>query len=230
MTDAPSEISLRREIVADLRSLLGPDRAIGDSVLPPAAFFAANAAVGLGWAAVVGIVIGVAVAVWRVVRRHRLAAAVYGLLAVVVSVVSALRTDRAAGYVLPTIVITLALAVATAVSIVVRRPMTAWVSWFVRGWPRSWYWRHDVRPAYAHTSWYWFAFYLVRTAAVWFAYRYASLGVLLVVRVLVSWPTMLPLVIVTYVRGNRLLHRLGGPTVVEHVSRADPPWGRQRGF
>ena len=46
---------MRQEIIADLRSLLGPDRAIGDSLLPPVAFFAANAAFGLQWAAVRGL-------------------------------------------------------------------------------------------------------------------------------------------------------------------------------
>jgi hypothetical protein len=43
--------AMRAEIIADLRSLLGPDRAIGGSLLPPVAFFAANAALGLEWAA-----------------------------------------------------------------------------------------------------------------------------------------------------------------------------------
>jgi hypothetical protein len=221
---------MRQEIRADLRSLLAPDRAIGDSVIPPVAFFATNAIAGLGWAAVVGLAVGAGVAAWRVVRRHRVAAAIYGFLAVVVSVLAALRTDRAAGYVLPTIVMTIALAVVTAVTVFVRRPMAAWVSRFVRGWPGSWYWRDDVRPAYAQVSWYWFVFYLARTAAVWSAFEWGSLGLLLVVRVLVSWPTMLPLVIVSYVRGNRMLHALGGPTVREHIALARPPYGRQRGF
>jgi len=221
---------MRREIVADLRSLLGPDRAIGDSLLPPVAFFAANAIAGLGWAAVVGLTVGVGVSAMRVIRGHRWAAAIYGLAAVVISIVAALRTDRAAGYVLPTIVMTLVLAIATAITILVRRPFTGWVSMFVRGWPGSWYWRDDVRPAYSITSWYWCGFYLARATAIWIAYRYAGLGVLLTVRVLVSWPTMLPLLIVSYVRGNAKLHDLGGPTVEEHVADAPPPWGRQRGF
>lgn len=222
--------AMRREIAADVRSLLGPERAIGDSVVPPVAFFATNAIAGLEWAAVVGLAAGVGVAGWRVVRRHRLAAAIYGLSAVVIAVVSALRTDRAAGYVLPTIVITVGLALLTAASIVARRPMVAWVSRFVRGWPASWYWRDDVRPAYSHTSWYWFGFYLVRAAAVWVAFSYAGLGVLLVVRILVSWPTMFPLVVVTYVRGNGMLARLGGPSVADHLAVAPRPWARQRGF
>ncbi len=221
---------MRQEIVADLRSLLAPDRAIGDSVVPPVAFFTTNAIFGLGWAALVGLAVGVAVAGWRILRRHRVAAAIYGFAAVVISVAAALRTDRAAGYVLPAIVMSLLLAVVTAVSVVVRRPMTAWVSRFVRGWPRSWYRRNDVRPAYAHVSWYWFVFYLARAAAVWSVFVWGSLGTVLVVRVLVGWPTILPLVIVSYVRGNRLLHELGGPTVQEHIALAHPPFGRQRGF
>lgn len=221
---------MRQEIVADLRSLLGPDRAIGDSLLPPVAFFATNAALGLEWAAVVGLVFGVGVAGFRVVRGHRLLAAVYGLAAVLLSVVVALRTDDAAGYVLPTIVMTAGLAVLTVTTIAVRRPMVAWVSAFVRGWPMSWYWREDVRPAYAHVSWYWVGFYILRLAAVWAAYEWGSLGVLLVVRVLVSWPTMLPLVITSYVRGNRRLHELAGPTVEEFRAGAAAPFALQRGF
>ena len=53
---------------------------------------------------------------------------------------------------------------------------------------------------------------------------------MLTVRVLVSWPTMLPLVIVSYVRGNRRLHELAGPTVAEFRAGAAPPFGLQRGF
>ena len=221
---------MRQDIFADLRTLLGPDRAIGDSLLPPAAFFATNAALGLEWASVLGLVVGAFVAAFRLVRGHRLLAAVYGLAAVVLSVVVALRTDNAAGYVLPTILMTAALAMLTVVTIVVRRPMVAWVSAFVRGWPMTWYWRDDVRPAYAHVSWYWVVFYVARVALVWAAYEAAGLSVLLVVRVLVSWPTMLPLVIVSYVRGNRRLHELGGPTVDEHRSGARGPFALQRGF
>lgn len=221
---------MRREIVADLRSLLGPDRAIGDSLLPPVAFFATNAVLGLQWAAVIGLMFGVAVAAFRVVRGHRLVAAVYGFAAVLLSVVVALRNDDAAGYVLPTIVMTAGLAVLAAVTILVRKPMVAWVSVFVRGWPMAWYWRDDVRPAYARVSWYWVVFYVARVAAVWAAYEWASLAVLLAVRVLVSWPTMLPLVIVSYVRGNRRLHELEGPTVEEFRLGAPPPFGLQRGF
>lgn len=156
----------RQEIVADLRSLLGPDRAVGDTVIPPLAFFVTNALAGLGWAAVIGLVAGAVLAVWRWAHRHRLASAVYGFAAVAVSVASALRTDRAAGYVLPTIVMTAGLAVLTAVLVFARRPMARWVSAFVRKWPLSWYWRDDVRPAYARVSWYWFAFYTGRVTAV----------------------------------------------------------------
>lgn len=221
---------MRQEIIADLRSLLGPDRAIGDSLLPPVAFFAANAAFGLQWAAVIGLAFGAVVAGFRAVRGHRLLAAVYGFGAVVLSVVVALRTDDAAGYVLPTIVMTAGLAVLTVVTIALHRPMVAWVSGFVRGWPMAWYWRDDVRPAYSHVSWYWVAFYLVRMMAVWAAYEWGSLGLLLVVRVLVSWPTMLPLVITSYVRGNRRLHELRGPTVDEFRAGDLAPFALQRGF
>lgn len=221
---------MRQEIVGDLRSVLGPDRAVGDTLLPPVAFFAANAAFGLEWAAAIGLAVGALVALWRMVRGHRRVAAAYGLAAVVISVLVALRTDRAEGYVLPTIAMTAGLALLTVVTITIRRPMVAWVSAFVRGWPLGWYWRDDVRPAYAHVSWYWVVFYVLRVAAVGAAYEWAGLTVLLVVRVAVSWPTMLPLVIVSYVRGNALLHRLGGPTVEEFRASTPPPYHLQRGF
>lgn len=221
---------MRQEIIADLRSLLGPDRAIGDSLLPPVAFFATNAALGLEWAAIVGLAVGAVVAGFRAIRGHRLLAAIYGFGAVALSVVVALRTDDAAGYVLPTIVMTAGLAVLTVATIVMRRPMVAWVSAFLRGWPLAWYWRDDIRPAYAHVSWYWVGFYVIRVLVVWAAFEWGGLGLLLVVRVLVSWPTMLPLVIASYVRGNRRLHELRGPTVDEFRTGSPAPFARQRGF
>ena len=46
-----------------------------------------------------------------------------------------------------------------------------------------------------------------------------------------SWPTIIPLLIVSYVYGNRKLHRLGGPNVDEFLAGAEPPYeGMQRGF
>jgi hypothetical protein len=50
-------------------------------------------------------------------------------------------------------------------------------------------------------------------------------------KVLTSWPLIVPLLIGTYVYGNRKLHKLGGPNVDEYLAGIHPPYtGQQRGF
>jgi hypothetical protein len=225
------EHTLREDIRNDLRDLFTGERTIGDSFPAPLVFVAVNAFAGLGWAAGAALAVGVAVAAWRVRKGQQVVYALGGIVAIGFTGFLALRSGRAESYFLPGILSAAAASIGTIVSIVVRRPLAAWTSRFMRGWPLDWYWRPDVRPAYAGVSWIWAGFFAMRAAVQGLLFVNGEPELLAIAKVLTSWPTIIPLLIVSYVYGNRKLHRLGGPNVDEFGSGASPPFvGGQRGF
>ncbi len=226
-----TEHSLADDIRTDLRDLFVGERTIGDSFPAPLVFVGVNAWVGLGWAATAALAVGVAVAAWRVRKGQQVVYAMAGIVAIGFTAFLALRSGRAESYFLPGILSTAGWAVIAVVSILVGKPLAAWSSQFMRGWPREWYWRRDVRPAYVGVSWMWAGYFAMRAGLQWVLFVNEQPELLAVAKVLTSWPTILPLLVVSYVYGNRKLHRLGGPNVDEFLAGAAPPYaGHQRGF
>lgn len=215
----------------DLRGLFVGERTIGDSFPAPIVFVTVNALVGLVPAVVAAIFVGALVALWRVKKGQKVSYAVGGILGIGFAAVLALRSGRAESFFLPGIIGTALLAVASILSLIARRPLAAWSSWAQRKWPLSWYWRPDVRPAYTVVTAIWAAYFAARAGVQWYLYLAERPEALAAARILTSWPTILPLLIVTYVYGNRYLNRLGGPTVAEFQSGFSGPFtGGQRGF
>lgn len=222
---------LRQDVRDDLRSLFVGDRTIGDSFPAPIAFVVVNAWAGLGAATVAALVVGAVVAAWRVRRGQQVVYALGGIVAIGFAALVALRSGRAEGYFLPGIVSAFGWAAVAVVSMVVRRPLAAWSSWLFRRWPLDWYWRHDVRPAYTMVTVVWAAYFVLRGGVQWLLYVDRKPELLAAAKLATSWPTILPLLVISYVYGNRRLHRLGGPNVEEFAAGAAPPFvGSQRGF
>ncbi len=215
----------------DLRGLFVGERTIGDSFLAPIAFVAVNAMSGLGPATAAALAVGAGVALWRVRKGQKVSYAVGGILGIGFAAFLALRSGRAESFFLPGIIGTALLAAASVLSLIARRPLAAWSSWAQRKWPLAWYWRPDVRPAYTVVTAIWAAYFAARAGLQWYLYLAERPEALAAARILTSWPTILPLLIVTYVYGNRYLTRLGGPTVAEFQSGFSGPFtGGQRGF
>jgi len=216
---------------ADLRDLFVGDRTIGDSFPAPIVFVAVNAFAGLGAATGAALGVGGLVALWRIRKGQQVAYALAGIVAIGFAALIALRSGRAEGYFLPGIVSSGAWAVAAVVSVGVRRPLAAWSSWGLRRWPLEWYWRPDVRPAYARITLVWAIYFAARSAVQWVLYINEAPELLAAAKIATSWPLILPLLAGSYVYGNRLLHSLGGPSVEEYAQGAAPPFaGEQRGF
>lgn len=226
-----SDHHLRDDIRDDLRGLFVGDRTIGDSFLAPVVFVAANALSSLGPAAVASLLVGGAVAGWRIRKGQKPFYAFGGIIAIAFAAALALRSGRAESYFLPGIVGAAAGAVGGLLSVAARRPLAAWSSWFYRQWPLEWYWRPDVRPAYTMVTWVWITFFAVRAAVQGVLFAQERPELLAAAKVLTSWPLIIPLLIASYMYGNRKLHRLGGPNVEEYQEGTQPPYtGQQRGF
>lgn len=219
------------EVTNELRCLLSGRVAVADGLVPPLVFVVADTVWAIPTAAALGLVSALGIVGWRLAGRKPLRFALAGLGGVVLATVIALRSGSAADYFLPGIATGAATTVAAALSIVLKRPLVAWSSWFSRGWPLDWYWHPRVRPAYSRATWLWVAFFGVRSLVQWHLYEGGETLLLGAARLIMGWPSLLILLVATYVLGRRWLQALGGPSVDEFERRSGRPWkGQATGF
>jgi hypothetical protein len=228
VTEAEGKVG---EVWGEFRAVFAGRGNLIDSVLPTVVFVVVNALAGFVYAVWSALALAAVFAIWRLMRRQPVRYAPGGVAAVALATAIALLLDRAEGYFLPAIVTGLATALACVISVVVRRPLVAWTSHFVRRWPRGWYWHPQVRPAYSHVTLAWAVFFGLR---VWL--QLALLGraqgtALGAVNLAAGWPATIVLLIGSYLYGTWRLRTLGGPSVAEFEEGAKPPWhGQRRGF
>jgi hypothetical protein len=223
--------TINDDIREEIKSLFVGERTLGDSFAPPLLFVATNALWSLEVAAAIAIGAGVLVSLWRIRKGQQMVYAVAGIGAVAFAAFLALRSGRAESYFLPGIVVALGWAGAALVSILVKRPLAGWSSWAFRKWPRSWYWRDDVRPAYSRVSWIWFWYFAIRGLVQAWMYTVEQPEILAVWKTITSWPTILPLLYLSVRVGMAKRNALGGPSIEEHLAGAEAPYvGGQRRF
>jgi hypothetical protein len=179
-----------------LAALLGGRRGAVDATVPGVVFvigwlitdrFALSGrAVAVGCAA--ALVVGLAVALVRLIRNAPPRAVLLGLLGVCIAAVIALRTGRAADFFLLQLLSNAASALVWSLSILVRWPLLGVVVGAVLG--QRIRWRRDAAllRAYTWASWVWVGQYLLRLAVftpLWLAGNVVALGL---ARVALSWP------------------------------------------
>ncbi len=219
------------ELREELQGLFTGERTVGDSAIPPIVFVAFNGWLGLTPAIGAALATGLLLTMLRLRRGGTLAYALGGIAAVGIAVLFVVRSGRAEGYFLPGILSNGSYAVLGALSILARRPVTAFASWFLHRWPIEWYWRNDVRPAYSVVAWFWVVYWALRSTIQAVLYAQGRTELLAAVRVISGLPIGVPLLIASYVYGTWRLETLGGPSVAEYLAGADPPYeGQTRGF
>jgi hypothetical protein len=220
-----------REILEELRMVLTGRSNIIDSLLPPLLFVILHAVWGMEVAILASLGLAVVIAVLRLLRRQSVLYALGGAGGVVLASAVAYLLGRAEGFFLPTIITGALTLVLSLVSVLVRRPMVAYTSYIARRWPLNWYWHPKVRPAYSEVTWIWVVFFGLRLLLQFNLFQQEAAGLLAVVQLLTGWPATIVLLIVSYLYGTWRLGNLGGPSVEEFKSGAEPPWeGQQRGF
>ncbi len=171
---------------------LGGRRGLLDSALPALTFVIVYVASSqrLGVALLSAVVVGVVVAVLRLLRHDPLRHVLAGFAGVAVSVVVARSTGDPVDYFLPSLLANAGAALAWAVSIGVRRPLLGVVVGAVT---RSRQWRTDPRllSAYQRASWIWTASFVLRLVVMtplWLSGQLVALGV---AKVIMGWPMVL---------------------------------------
>jgi hypothetical protein len=217
------------EIGEELKSVLS-GRTV-DAIVPPIIFVVFNAIFSLEVAVVAALGLAILLAGWRLVRRQSWYYALGGVLGVGLAAGLALLTRNAASYFLPAIISSALMALLALVSLVIGKPLAAWLSHLTRGWPLEWFWRPDVKPAYQEVSWMWLLLILMRLAVQIFLYQRGDAATLAWANVLLGWPVTIVVLVLSYLYGIWRLHKLGGPGVHEFRDGKAPPWeGQTRGF
>jgi hypothetical protein len=220
-----------REILEELRMVLAGRSSFLDSLLPPIVFVLLNAIWDVRVAIWASLALAVVLAIYRLLKRQSLLYALGGAGGVVLAALVAHLLGRAEGFFLPTIVSGAGTLLLCLVSVLVGRPLVAFTSFVARRWPLDWYWHPKVRPAYSEVTWMWVLFFGLRLLLQFNLFQEEAASLLGVVQILTGWPATIILLIVSYLYGTWRLRNLGGPSVEEFESGAEPPWeGQQRGF
>jgi hypothetical protein len=208
--DESSDSQPEHETAADVRAerlllerAIGGWRGIIDSGLPTVTFVAVYIAMGSDadalrtalWCAVGA---GVAVVVWRLIRRQSLQQVIAGFVGLAISAWFASRTGRAEDYFVRGLMTNLAYGTAFLVSIVVRWPLLGIAMGYLTGEGTTWRRDLQLRRTYAAASWIWVGLFfgrLVIQAPLYFAGAVAPLGV---VNILMGWPLFLGAAYFTY--------------------------------
>jgi len=220
-----------REIFEELRLVLAGRSSFLDSLLPPLFFVLLNAIWGVQVAIWASLGLAAVIATYRLFKRQSLLYALGGAGGVALAAVVAYLLGRAEGFFLPTIISGAGTVLLCLVSVLVGRPIVAFTSFIARRWPLDWYWHPKVRPAYSEVTWMWVVFFGLRLLLQFNLFQEQAVGLLGVVQLLTGWPATIILLIVSYLYGTWRLKNLGGPSVEEFKSGAEPPWeGQRRGF
>ena len=220
-----------REILEELRMVLAGRSSFLDSLLPPIVFVLLNAIWDVRVAIWASLALAVVLAIYRLLKGQSLLYALGGAGGVVLAALVAYLLGRAEGFFLPTIVSGAVTLLVCLVSVLAGRPFVAFTSFVARRWPLDWYWHPKVRPAYSEVTWMWVLFFGLRLLLQFNLFQGEAASLLGVVQILTGWPATIILLIISYLYGTWRLRNLGGPSVKEFKSGAEPPWeGQQRGF
>ncbi len=132
--------------------------------MPPVAFVVAYTVSGQDTkvSAIVALVVGIVLAVVRVVRRETLQHALTGLIGVALAAFIATRTGKAENFFLPGLLANAAYALVYFVSIVIRRPLIGVIVAAFTGAGSAWREDRVLMRTYTRASWLWVGLFLLR--------------------------------------------------------------------
>jgi hypothetical protein len=218
-----------REILEELNSVLKGKTL--DALLPPLLFVLVQSRTTLINAIIIAIGLSFVIGLYRLFKHQAIAYAFGGLVTVLIASAFALFANSASNYYLPGILSTTFLFIVMLVSVLIDKPLAAFVSHLTRGWSLKWFWRADIKPAYREVSWFWVVMFGLSAGVQWVVYLGADLNQLVWVTSLFGLPFTIFVLIVTYVYGLWRLKNLSGPGIDEFNQNKQAPYrGQTRGF
>ena len=202
-----------------------------DTLLPPLVFILTLNLFTLNIAIIVSVALSVLLWVFRMIKHDNQKYAIFGLLAVIIASLFAYLNNNPSTYFLPDILGSGLILLITVYSLIVNKPLAAYVSHFTRGWPLAWFWRKDVLPAYREVTWFWLIYFVMRTLVETILFLNDSIEQLVWFNTIIGFPLLIAILTISYVYGMWRLHQLKGPGVDEFIEGKEAPFkGQTRGF
>jgi uncharacterized membrane protein len=202
-----------------------------DAIVPPLVFVVVNGYLGLSIAIIISLVIALIFFIYRVVSKQSFSYALFGLVGILLAGGFAFVANNATNFFLPDIITNGFILVVSVVSLVVNKPIAAYLSHLTRGWTLNWFWRKDILPAYREVTYMWTAFFLIRTIIQVVLFIGNDVNALLWTSTIMGLPATFLILTISYVYGIWRLKQLGGPGIDEFDSKKQPPYrGQNRGF
>lgn len=217
-----------RELWEEFRAVVVEQNSFLDAILPPIVFLLLNELISFQAAMWGALVLSVLIAVLRLWNKQSLFYALSGVGSVGLAVAIALLLDRSEGFFATNLVSGSMILLLAILSLVIRRPMVAWMSYIARRWPINWYWHPQVRPAYSEVTFAWAIFFAARLFLQFSLFQQANTSMLAVTNLITGWPAIILLLILSYLYGTWRLAKLQGPSVEEFKNNVPAPWKSQR--
>ena len=202
-----------------------------DAIIPPLIFVIINGYLGLSIAIIVSLVIALIFFIYRVVSKQSFSYALFGLVGILLAGGFAFVANNATNFFLPDIITNGFILVLSIGSLIINKPIAAYLSHLTRGWTLNWFWRKDILPAYREVTYMWTAFFLIRTIIQVVLFIGNDVNALLWTSTIMGLPATFLILTISYVYGIWRLKQLGGPGIDEFDANKKPPYrGQNRGF
>jgi len=222
-------MKLIKEIIEELRSVISGKTF--DAILPPTIYVISNNIFGLLTGIILAVLVALLLSFYRFRKNETWQYAFGGFIGVIIASSFAYFAGSAENYFLPDAITSGFILLLVIGSLIMKKPLAAWVSHITRGWQLEWFWRKDIKPAYREVTWFWTALLLLRLILQLILYNLGGEGQLAWINLLLGWPFTITVLILSYVYGIWRLKNLDGPSVDEFKDNVQPPWeGQTKGF
>jgi len=202
-----------------------------DTLLPPIVFIITLNLFNLNVSIITSVSLSILLWLHRAIRHDNQKYAIFGLLGVIIASLFAYLNNDPRTYFIPDILGSGFILILTVYTLIINKPLAAYVSHLTRGWPLAWFWRKDVLPAYREVTWFWLFYFVIRTSVETILFLSDSIDQLVWFNTFIGFPLLIAILTVSYIYGMWRLHQLKGPGVDEFIEEKEPPFrGQTRGF
>lgn len=219
----------KEEILEELRSIFL--NKTFDALLPPLVYAVINSIFGLIPAVILAVFTALFNFSKRIIKKENWKYSLGGLVGVSFAASLAYLSNNASSYFIPALTSSSLFLLAAVITLLIGKPLAGWASHLSRGWPLEWLWRDDIKPAYREVTVFWALYFALRlTIQINLFFSDAVLN-LAWVNIILGWPAITVVLVISYIYGIWRLNNLGGPGVDEFKQGKKPPWdGQKRGF
>ena len=224
-----AKFMLIKEIYEELKGVFS--KKTFDAIIPPLIFIIGNNFYNLLVVVLLTLTFSLVLTVYRFYKKQSWQYSFAGFLGVFFASSFAYFAGQAKNYFLTDAISSTFILFMILISLIINKPLAAWLSHISRGWELDWFWREDVKPAYVEVTSFWALFFLSRLILQIYLFIKGNVLELFWSRILLGLPSVIVILVITYIYGIWRLNKLGGPGIEEFRSGKKAPWdGQKRGF